>query len=214
GPLGANAAPALLLAARYVSGLLADPAVAHVARIYVGLDITRANTFFLSFATVWAGAGLAVLRALDRRARVLLATTALWSALALLAALGDVGTLDRFLNSALLRDPRTWAVVPLFPAALLLVILGKLGLPERVCWALAGLLFGILTFGTWGRGPVYFAMALLAAALLPVGAAAGKWVARALADPTAARVRALLLAAVLVPCGLGLLDLLWRHAVR
>ena len=213
GPLGANAAPALLAAARFVSGLLAGPAVQHVYRISLGADLTRTNPVFVPFAVFWAGAGLALLRALDRRAWVLLATTALWSLLALLAALADVQTLDRFLNTALIRDPRTWAVVPLFPAALLFVILSKLGLPERASWALAGLLFGILALGTWGTGPVYLLMALLAPAVLLVGFEVGQRVARVLSEPTAERVRTLLQAAVLISVALGLLDLLLRLAI-
>lgn len=214
GPLGGNPAPALLLAAPYVPGLLTNPAIQHVYRISLGLDLTRTNPFFLPLAAFWAGAGLALVRALDRRAWVLLATTALWSVLALLAALSDVQTLDRFLTTMLIRDPRTWAVAPLFPAAVLFVILGKLSLPERACWALAGLLFGVLALGTWGSGPGYVVMALLAPAVLLVGAGAGQRVARTLAEPTAARVRALLLAAAVIPVALGLLDLALRHAVR
>ena len=214
GPFGGNPAPALLLAARTVPGLLADPATQHLYRIYLGLDLTRTNPFFLPFAAFWAGAGLAVIRALDRRGWVLLATTALWSVLALLASLSDMQTLDRFLNITLVRDARTWAVAPLFPAAVLFVLLSKLGLPERACWALAGLLFGILALGTWGAGPVYFLMALLAPAVLLLGMEAGRRVAQTLAEPTMERVRALLLAAVLIPAALGLLDLTLRLAVR
>lgn len=214
GPLGGNPAPALLLAARHVPGLLADPSTQHLYRIYLGLNLTRTNPFFLPFAAFWAGAGLAVIRALDRRGWVLLMTTALWSVLALLAATNDVRTLDRFLNTTLIRDARTWAMVPLFPAAVLFVMLGKLGLPERASWALAGLLFGILALGTWGSGPIYLFMALLASAVLVFGVEVGQRVARVLTEPTAARVRALLLAAVLIPAALGLLDLTMRLAVR
>ena len=214
GPLGANAAPAVLVAARAIAGLLADPAVQHVYRIYFGLDITRTNPLFLLFAAFWAGAGLALLRALDERAWVLLTTTALWSALALYVAIGDVTTLDHLLNTTLLRDARTWAVVPLFFAAALFVILDKLGLPERASWALAGLLFGVLVFGTWGAGPVYFLMVLLAPVVLPFGVEAGRYVARVLSEPTAMRVGALLLGAVLIPVAFGVLDLTLQHAVR
>ena len=214
GPLGANPAPILLIAARYVSGLLADPGVQHVYRIYLGANLTRTNPFFLPFAAFWAGAGLAFLRVLDRRAWVLLATTTLWTALTLSTTIGDVQRLDHFLNTDLMRDPRTWAAVPLLPTAGLFVILIKLGLPERSSWVLAGLLFGVLTLGIWGNGPFYVLMALVASAVLLFGATAGKHLAHALADPTAAHVRSILLVAALYPLALGCLDLLLRLAIR
>ena len=213
GPLGANSAPVLLVAARYVSGLLADPATQHIYRIYLGADLTRTNPFLPPLAALWAGAGLALVRAFDRRAWVFLATAALWSVLAFFTAIGDVRQLDHYLNTDLARDPRTWSIAPLLPTAILFAILGRLGVSERAAWALAGLLFGILTLGVWGTGPIYLIMALLATAVLPLGAAAGARLARMLAEPTAARVRAFLLIAALISLAVGCLDLLLRLAI-
>lgn len=216
GPFGSNFTPERVRAQSALlatfPGLFNQPGIQHVQRIYLAANLTRTNPLFILFGALWAGMLLALLRRLDRRAWVLLATVGIFSLLQLSGDRHATLRLDAYLPIA--HGGVNWLPPPIFPAAVALVLLARTHLRERWTWAGAGLVFGLLSFFTWGAGPLTLLCALLAAPVLLAGAWLGRRIARMLENPTAADVRALVpLLGLAAPVLLGFADLWLRRAI-
>lgn len=217
GPLHTNTTPAVVEArSRAVAtlpGLIGNTGVAHVQRIFRGANLTRTNPAFLPLGALWVGAALAIVRRLDRRAWVFLAAVGLFSLLALLGDHGAAVRLDRYMP--LSGDARNWLPVPIFPAAVILVLALRFGMRERWAWAVAGGVYGILTYLTWGTGhPSTLLLLPLAAPVTMAGAWIGGRVARMLENPVAADVRLIVpLLGVTSPLLTGIVDLYLRRTI-
>lgn len=210
GPLNKNPTPQKVEAsARAIATLPAlrdNAGVAHTLRIYAAANLTRTNPVFILFGAVWAGAALAIVRGIDRRASVLLATAGIFSLIAIVG--------DRAGARALVQNPANWLPPPILPAALTFVIAVRLRRVERWAWLVAGGVFGVLTWLTWGRGTGMLPLVPLAAPALLAGTSLGAWVARTLAAPTARAVRRTVpLLGLTAPLVLGLVDLFLRRTV-
>jgi hypothetical protein len=216
GPFATNMTPARVqaqsAALAALPALFNQPGIQHVQRIYLAANLTRTNPWFLLLGAFWAGVMLALLRRLDRRAWVLLVTVGLFSLLQLSGDRRATLRLDRFLP--LSHDAANWLPPPIFPAAIALVLLWRTRLAERWTWAVAGLVFGILTFVTWGTGPLMLLCMPLAAPVMLAGVWLGRRIARMLENPTAPDVRVLVpLLGIAAPVALGCIDLYLRQTI-
>ena len=217
GPFHANTTPDKVEAQRRaiasLPALVGQTGLVHVERIYKAVDLTRTNPVFVLFGALWVGAVLALVRGLDRRAWVLLLTVGLFSFMQLNGDHSAAKRLDHFLPVS--HDAATWLPPPLFPAAVALVIMLRLRLHERWAWAVAGLVFGVLTYLTWGTGhPLMLLLVPLAAPVSILGAWIGGRVVRMLENPVAADVRVIVpLLGVTSPILMGIVDLVLRKTV-
>ncbi len=218
GPFHKNLTPQTVAAeTRAIATLPAlreNAGIAHTFRIYAAANLTRTNPAFVLFGAVWAGAALAMLRGLDRRAWVLLAAVGIYSLVALLSDRGTARTLGVW--GPLVEHPANWLPPPILPAALAFALAVRLRLAERWAWLLAGGVFGALTWFVWGResGATVLLLVPLAAPALWAGAWIGGRVARVLAEPTANAVRVMVpLLGLTAPLALGCVDLYLRHTV-
>lgn len=210
GPFYGNTTPGRVRAVAAIPVLAAQPEAQHTFRIYLDWGLTRANPVLIPLGALWAGAALALVRGLDRRPWVVLTTTGLWSLLALLGERRSARRLDQLLPVS--DDPASWLPLPLFLAALALVMALEIDLSERWAWAAAGVIFGLAVFLAWGAHPLAALLVIVAAPAMVCGARLGQWSYRALERPLASHVRRLLLAGVGVPLVVGIIDLALRAA--
>ncbi len=217
GPLHKTMTPAVLEAqTRAVATLPAlsnSTGIAHVRRIYAAANLTETNPAFLLFGALWMGTALALVRGVDRRAKVLLAVVVIFSAFLLLGNHAAAVRLDRYLPVS--HDARNWLPPPLLPAAVAFALALRAGMRERWAWAVAGGIFGILTYLTWGAGhPLTLLLLPLAVPVTMAGAWLGGRVARMLENPVAADVRLIVpLLGVTSPLIMGLVDLYLRKTI-
>ena len=113
------------------------------------------------------------------------------------------------------HDAATWLPPPIFPAAVALVVALRFGLRERWAWAVAGAVFAILTYLTWGTGqPLTLLLVPVAVPVTVAGAWLGNRIARMLENPVAPDVRLIVpLLGVTSPLLLGLVDLYLRKTI-
>jgi hypothetical protein len=210
GPLSANNSPAVVEAVRRIPTLAAQPPFEHTARIYLAWDLTRTNWLLLPLGALWAGAALALLRALDPRLWVSLAALTIWTVLELILQRGQARTLDQFYP--VLADRAAWLPLPILPAALAVFGLRRLRLPAGICWAVGGLTWGLCVLAVWGPQSPLLALAglVLAVLLVPAGAALGVRIAGVLLHPSGRTVPWLVLFALTIPLLTGLVDLYLR----
>ncbi|MFL5732719.1 MAG: hypothetical protein ACJ78Q_05915 [Chloroflexia bacterium] len=208
GPLYHNNTPDSVRAVAAIPTLVAQPAAQHTFAIYLQWNLDRTNLLLIPLGALWAGAVLAFVRGLDRRAWVFLTVVSLWSLVALLGDRATARRLDQFVPTS--HDPASWLPLPLLPAAIAIVMLIRARVPERWAWPATGLLFGLLTTLTWGTFPLGYLAIAAAAPAMAAGAPLGRQVYRALERPTVWGIRALLLAGVTVPLLVGAIDLYVR----
>ncbi len=194
--------------------IASQPGLDHVRRITAVANLTRTNPAFALFGAAWVGLTLALLRAFDRRLRVLLLIVALWS---LLQLLGDRGGAQKLAQYGLAwRAPAQWLPAPILPAALVYALFVWRRTREWLAWGAAGLTFGLCAFAVWGQGarPLWI-LAVLAAPLVCItGAAVGRRIRRMIERPTANDLLRLApMIAVTAPLFLGLIDLWLRHSI-
>jgi len=218
GPFEKNFTPAYIAAQTeaitHFPAIASQPGVDHVRRITAMANLTRTNPAFALFGAAWVGLTLALVRAFDRRLRVLLLVVALWS---LLQLLGDRGSAQKLAQYGLAwRAPAQWLPAPILPAALAYALFVWRRAREWVAWGAAGLTFGLCAFAVWGRGagPLWL-LAVLAAPLICIaGATVGERIRRMIERPTANDLLRLApLIAVTAPIFLGLIDLWLRHSI-
>lgn len=218
GPLHKAATPEKLEAQNRaiatLPGLVGNTGVAHVRRIYEEANLTQTNPAFVLFGALWAGTALALVRGVDRRAKTFLAAVAIFSLLQLLGNHGAAVRLDRYLPIS--RDARNWLPPPILPAAVALALALRFRLRERWAWAMAGGVFALLTYLTWGTGrPLMLLLAPLAAPVTMAGAWIGTRVVRMLENPVATDVQVIVpLLGVAFPLFTGMIDLYLRTTIR
>jgi hypothetical protein len=212
GPLFANTTPERVQAISHVPVVVAQAAARHTFRIYLTWNITRTNPTFVPLAALWGGAALALLRRLDRRAWMLIATTVLWTLLTLSGDHSDARRLDTYFRvTNFAAHPANWLPLPLLPAALTFLLARLARVPERWAWLPAGLVYGFLVVAIWGPyRPLGGLLILVAAPLLLAGASLGTWIFGVLERPSYGRVWTLLLLGVAVPLVTGVVDLYLR----
>jgi hypothetical protein len=217
GPLHKTATPEKLAAQNRaiatLPGLVGNTGLAHVRHIYVVANLTQTNPAFILFGALWAGTALALVRGVDRRAKAFLTTVAIFSLFQLLGEHRTAVHLDRYLPIS--GDARTWLPPPILPAAIALVLALRVGMRERWAWAVAGTVFAILTYLTWGTGhPLMLALIPLAVPVTMAGAWVGTRVVRMLENPVARDVRLIVpLLGVTFPLFTGILDLYLRKTI-
>jgi hypothetical protein len=217
GPLHKAMTPEMLTAQNRaiatLPGLIGNTSFAHVRRISVAANLTETNPAFLLFSALWMGTALALVRGIDRRAKALLATVAIFSLFQLLGNHAAAVRLDTYLPIS--HDARNWLPPPVLPAALALVVALRAGMREQWAWAVAGGVFGVLTYLTWGTGhPLTLLLLPLAVPVTMAGAWIGGRIARMLANPVAADVRLIVpLLGVTAPLLMGLVDLYLRKTI-
>lgn len=204
GPFQNNQTPEKVAAIAALPVLAAQPEFQHTARIYRDWELTRGHPLLVVLGGLWAGLAIAVLRALDRRARFVLILVACSTAMMLLRDRGGAVRLG--------LDPAQgahWLPLPLLPAALVAALCWRSRLPEALAVALGGAAFGVLTQLAWpsiGVAPAAIVGGLAAAG----GALLGRRLGDLLAHPT--RRGSVVLAAVAVgaPLVTGAVDLYLR----
>jgi hypothetical protein len=152
----------------------------------------------------WVGAGLAVVRRLERRTILVLLAALLVTWLQLSGALRTA----RFLGIA--ADPRNWLPLPVVVAALV-----RTAFParfERWAWPAAGALHGLWVLAVWPpqqNGAALPGLILAAAGMLG-GAALGARVAGLMERPNRRTLALVPTLGVALPAVLGLVDLRLR----
>lgn len=210
GPFNGNKLPAMLQLIRFLPVLKAQPPVQHTYRIYLQWNITRTNGWLAPLGGLWAGAVLAVLRGLDRRARVWLLIVVLWSVWNFLSDRATVRSFDRYFDQHLALNPVSWLPLPLLPAALMLFLVTAVGFPEKLAWPLVGIVFAVCINRFWGPHARPLLLVLATAFTAWLGGQLGDRVARILRRPTHRAVIGLALAGVVVPLMTGVVDLYLR----
>jgi len=215
GPLHKTATPEKLEAQNRaiatLPGLVGNTGLAHVRQIYAEANLTQTNPAFVLFGALWAGMALALVRGVDRRAKTFLAAVAIFSIVQLLSNHTGAVRLDKYLPIS--QDARNWLPPPILPAAIALVLALRLGMRERWAWAVAGAVFAILTYLTWGTGHPLM-LVLIAVAVTMAGAWIGGRVVRMLENPVASDVRLIVpLLGVTFPLFTGIIDLYLRKTI-
>ena len=111
------------------------------------MELDRTNILFIPLGAAWAGLGRALVRSLSHRVMVLLATILVWSLLNLTHAHKTALYLDQFFPVS--KDPAFWLPMLTLPAAIVLILMLKVGLSEQWAWARAGGMFGLIAFLIW-----------------------------------------------------------------
>ncbi|MHB8647211.1 MAG: hypothetical protein ACYDAR_15600, partial [Thermomicrobiales bacterium] len=208
GPFHNNTTPAKVAAqTRAIATfpvLVNNTGIQHIQRIYQIANLTRTNPGFLLLGALWAGIALALVRRLDGRGWVLLATVGIFSFFQLTGDHATAIRLDQWLPVS--HNAGSWLPPPIFPAAIALVVALRLGLRERWAWAVAGAVFAVLTYLTWGTGhPLTLLLVPVAVGVTMAGAWLGNRIARMLETPVAPDVRLIVpLLGVTSPMLLGL----------
>ena len=210
GPFYQNFTPEVVRTIASIPVVAAQPGAQHTYHIYLAWNIDRTNPVLVPLGALWAGAGLALARSLDRRLKIFLAVVFVWFELALLYGEGTAHFLDHY--APVSGDPASWLPLPILPTALAFVVLLKVGLAERWAWALAGGIFGISVYLGWGTHPLAAALVILAAPATLVGALVGERAYRVLVSPVDWDARWLVGTCAVIPLLLGLLDLYLRSA--
>ncbi len=212
GPLYGNTTPAHVEAIARIPVLFAQAAAQHTFRIYETWNLTRTNPIFVPLAALWAGAALALLRRLDRRAWMLLLITLVWTLISASGDHSDARRLDTYLQvTNFAQTPANWLPLPLFPAAVAFLLARLARIPERWAWLPAGLVYGLFLVVIWGPyAPLGLPLILLAAPIALLGSLVGDAVFGVLERAEYTRVWLLLLVALAVPFLTGSVDLYLR----
>lgn len=217
GPFHANTTPAKVEAQRRaiatLPALANNTGIQHVQRIFRAANLTRTNPAFILLGALWIGVVLALVRRLDGRAWVFLTTVGLFSLFLLSGDHKAAVRLDMWLPIS--HDAATWLPPPIFPAAIAFALAIRLHFRERWAWAVAGAVFALLTYLTWGTG---HSLTLLLVPVAVPATMAGAWlgsrIARMLENPVARDVRLLVpLLGVTSPILLGLVDVYLRKTI-
>ncbi len=217
GPFHNNTTPAKVEAqSRAIAtfpALAGNTGIQHVQRIVRDANLTRTNPAYLLLGALWIGVVLALVRRLDGRAWVFLATVGLFSFFLLSSNHTAAVRLDGWLPIS--HDAAVWLPPPIFPAAFAFVLAIRVHLRERWAWAVAGAVFAILTYLTWGTGhPLTLLLVPVAVPVAMAGAWIGNRIARMLENPVAPDVRLIVpLLGVTSPILLGLVDLYLRKTI-
>lgn len=208
GPFYVNRTPALTQALAATSAMGREPPAQHALRIALAWNLTRTNPVLLLLAALWAGAALAFLQRLDRRWWVLLLAVVLWWVLD--SGLGQAQGLNHS-YPALLADPANWNALPLPVAALVALLLRRVGAPRRMVWSVAGLAFGLALMGSYHMPGAALLFLPFAAILMVVGASLGERAYALVEQPAPLRApMTLLVAVVWAAVVAGCVDLILR----
>jgi hypothetical protein len=215
GPIGANNSPEMVAARARIPVIAAQPDALRGIAVMQYHDLNRTNPLIMILAPLGAAAALACVRALDRRTTVFLAV-------ALLLSLADDKRAAENLSlyaPGLLDMPSNFAALPILVIGGVYALLRLIRIPQALAWAVGGLLFSLLVGwmfvarggavelddGVWG-------LALVGAVLAPIGGAWGRRVGETLLapHPRGRVVGMMVVFALLIPAGVGVLDLIWR----
>ncbi len=208
GPLYGNNTPETVQGIASIPVLQGQPEAQHTFRIYLTWNLDRTNPIFIPLSALWAGVALAMAKPMVSR-RGLVVVTIIFSLLTLFSDRGGAGYLDRYLDVS--SDPASYLPLPIFPAAVALLILLRDPRTERWGWAVTGLLFGLITFLIWGRHPISPLLIPLAAPATVLGSRIGRWLHGLMLGPTKEGVlRFLPIAGLAMPLVVGMVDLYLR----
>jgi hypothetical protein len=220
GPFYLMYTPNLVHALASIPVVLGEPSAQHMYRIYLHYGLTRqTNVLFIPIVALFAGAALAMLRGLDKRARVFLLAPFLWS----LTLMGRDWYTLYFLHYAgikhiadivpvALKEPSLWVPIPIMIAALVFAALERTSLSEIRRYAIAGVIFGIFTFFIWHTSPWMILLAIPAGLTAALGSWIGNWIYRLLEKPSfIGLMKLVLVCCAQIPAVCGLVDLYMRR---
>lgn len=204
-PFGTINTPELLERVAALPVIATNEDTLHTYRIYQASNITRTSPLFVPLAATATGAGLAIARAFNQRTWFLLTV----AFLATLLSVPREFMQARYFEIA--DAPASWLPLPLLPAAVVFAITLAVSKSERLAWAVAGAVFGLLVILTWESSPL---LVLAAVPAMVIGAAIGNQIYRALETPTERDLKWLVaILAVFIPIFLGAVDLALRAKV-
>jgi hypothetical protein len=195
-----------------IPALASQESAQHVFRIYEAFNLNRTHPALLVLAPLWLGAALAFIRKLDGR---------WWFLLLLMVLIWLMDAGDQNLNNLIAQyipafeREANWRSLPVVLPTLLWLLFMRPQLPERLAYALAGVLFSLMIYDIWAMEAS--AAWLLAFAAIPaiwLGKAIGERAYNIIAQPHSFRaVLPLMLAGVLVPLATGVIDLILRAQI-
>jgi len=220
GPFYLMYSPNLVHALASIPVVLTEPSAQHMYRIYLHYGLTRqTNPLFIPMVALFAGIALAMLRGLDKRARVFLLAPFLWS-LTLMGRdwytlyflhYGGIKHITDILPIAL-QEPSLWVPIPLIIAALVFVGLEHTSFNEIRRYAIAGVIFGISTFFIWHTSPWMILLAIPAGLTAALGSWIGNWIYHLLEKPSfIGLMKFVLVCCAQIPAISGVIDLFMRR---
>jgi hypothetical protein len=220
GPFYLMYSPHLVHALASIPVVLTEPSAQHMYRIYLHYGLTRqTNPLFIPIVSLFAGAALAMLRGLDRRACIFLVAPFLWSFILMsrdwytilfLHYGGTRHVLD--IIPIALREPSLWVPIPLFIAALVFAGFEYTSFSLRRRYAIAGVIFAIFTFFIWHNATWMILLALPAGFTAALGSWIGSWLYGMLEKPSfVGLMKFLLICCAQIPAVSGVVDLFMRR---
>jgi hypothetical protein len=207
GPLHDSRTPETVAAIARIPNFASQADFQNLIGIVLGWNLTRTNPLLLVLAPVWLAAAMAFLMRFDRRWWVVLLIVVVWGAL-------DNGrnALD-FLRQyyPVSNDPANFENLPVFLPAVLILLARRFNLAERWAYPLAGVLFSLLIWLTWGVSPADTVLVLLAAPAADIGWRVGVYLFGVVDSPRSGKqLQFLFLAGLLLPVFTGAIDLYLR----
>ena len=194
-----------------IPALASQESSQHVLRIYEAFNLNRTHPALLVLAPLWLGAAIAFIQKLDGRWWFLL----LFMVLIWLMDAGDEN-LNNLVATYLPAFEReaNWRSLPVILPTLLWLLLMQ-GFPERLAYALAGVLLSLMIFDIWGtEGSAAWLLAFAAIPAVWFGKTLGERTYAIIVQPYNFRaVLPLMLSGVLVPLATGVIDLILRAQV-
>jgi hypothetical protein len=210
GPLASNRTPEqTAFWFRYIPSLADQESAQRVFRLMDTFNLNRTNPLLMLAAPLWLGAALGFLRKLDARWWLVLLTMTVVS-----SANQENQELSLFIAQydPAFANPANWQPLPLFLPTLLVIAFPRLPISERVRYALAGILFGLLIFDLWGtEGSWVWLLALVALPIMWLGKWIGEQAFGIIEKPWSLRtVMPIVVSVFAVPGITGIIDLVLR----
>lgn len=209
GPVGSNRTPESVdFLYTYIPGLVSQEPAQNVFRIYDSWNLNRTNPVLLLLAPLALGLILGWVRRLDGR---------WWMTILIMSIVLALDTGNQDLTHLIAQfvpgyglEPN-WRALPVVMPTILLLLLVRLGLSERLAYAAAGILFSLMIFDIW-RGTLHaWVLAPLAAPLILLGKRLGERLHGILIQPWSFRtVLPLVASAAVIPAITGVVDLALR----
>jgi hypothetical protein len=220
GPFYLMYSPNLVHALASIPVVLTEPSAQHMYRIYLHYGLTRqTNVLFIPLVALFAGVALAMLRALDKRARIFLMAPVVWSITLMARDLYTILFLHydgaKHITDIIpiaLKEPSLWVPIPIVIGALTFMALEHTSFSSRYRYAIMGVVFGLFTFLIWHNSPWMIFLAIPAGLTAALGSWIGEWIYGLLEAPTfIGLMKLVLICCAQIPAVSGVIDLFMRR---